>query len=89
VKVGDLVREKESGRMGMVERIDIDYYGATNAFKLYQEVSRGQCIRSDLVDGYGPTKKGKRDRVLVCWTDAPAEYLESIELEVVSEAVPC
>jgi len=86
MKIGDLIREKSSGRFGIVERIDIDYYGAQQAFKIYQEVGRGKCIRGDLVDGYGPTKDGKRDRILVCWTDSHPEYLESAEVEVVSES---
>jgi len=87
MKVGDLVHEVSTGRYGFVERIDVDYYGATQAFKIYQEIGRGKCIRGDLVDGYGPTKDGKRDRVLVCWTDGPPQYLESQELEVISERV--
>ena len=83
--VGDLVREKRTGRCGIVERVDIDYYGAQQAFKLYQEVGRGEVIRGDLVDGYGVTKEGKRDRILICWTDGPPEYLEHSELELISE----
>jgi len=83
MKVGDLVYEATTGRYGIVEKIDKDYYGAGQAFKIYQEVGRGKCIRSDLVDGIGPTKEGKRDRVLVCWTDGPPEYVESHELQVV------
>ncbi len=86
MKVGDLICEISTGRYGIVEKIDIDYYGAGQAFKIYKEVGRGKCIRGDLVDGFGPTKDGKRDRVLVCWTDGPPEYLESHELEVVSES---
>ncbi len=85
MKPGDLVRETSSGRIGIVERVDVDYYGASQAFKLYQEVGRGKCVRSDLVDGLGPTKDGKRDRILVCWTDSPPEFLECKELELISE----
>tara|TARA_R100000008_G_scaffold86819_1_gene81843 strand:- start:1415 stop:1738 length:324 start_codon:yes stop_codon:yes gene_type:complete len=85
VKVGDLVCEKRTGRYGIVEKIDIDYYGATQAFKIYQEIGRGKVVRGDLVDGMGPTKDGKRDRVLVCWSDSHPEYLESTELKVISE----
>ena len=84
MKVGDLVREKITGRCGIVEKIDIDYYGAQQSFKIYQEVGRGKCIRGDLVDSYGPTSDGKRDRVLVCWTDGYPEFLECTELEIVS-----
>ncbi len=86
MKVGDLIREIRTGRTGFVERIDVDYYGAGQAFKLYQEVGRGKCIRGDLVDGIGLTKDGKRDRILVCWTDSDPEYLESSEVEVISES---
>ena len=86
MKIGDLVRETSTGRSGFVESIDVDYYGATLAFKRYKPVERGKCIRGDMVDGFGPTKDGKRDRVLVCWTDGPPQYLESQELEVISES---
>jgi hypothetical protein len=72
--------------VGFVESIDVDYFGASQAFKVYQEVPRGKCIRGEMVDGYGPTKDGKRDRVLVCWTDGAPEYFESTELKVVSES---
>ena len=84
MKVGDLVSEKRTGRCGIVEKIDTDYYGAQQAFKIYQEVGRGKVVRGDMVDGLGPTKDGKRDRVLVCWTDGYPEYFESIDLEVIS-----
>jgi hypothetical protein len=39
-----------------------------------------------VADVLAPTKDGIRDRVLVCWTDSPPEYLESHELEVISES---
>ena len=84
MKIGDLVYEAATGRYGFVERIDVDYHGATLAFKRYKPVERGKCIRGNMVDGFGPTKDGKRDRVLVCWTDGLPEYLEAHELEVVS-----
>ena len=85
MKPGDLVYESATGRYGFVERIDVDYYGASQAFKIYQQIPRGMCIRGNQVDGIGPTKDGKRDRVLVCWTCGPPEYLESHDIEVVSE----
>ena len=84
MKVGDLVREHSTGRYGFIERIDVDYYGAQQAFKIYRKIERGKCIRPNMVDGFGPTKDGKYDRVLVCWTDDLPGYLKSIELEVVS-----
>ena len=84
MKVGDLVYEAATGRYGIVEKIDKDFHGSVQAFKIYQEIPRGMCIRGNQVDGIGPTKDGKRDRVLVCWTDSLPEYLESHELEVVA-----
>tara|TARA_R110000765_G_scaffold74319_3_gene145630 strand:- start:1645 stop:1917 length:273 start_codon:yes stop_codon:yes gene_type:complete len=86
VKVGDLIYEATTDRYGIVEKIDKDYYGATQAFKIYREIERGKCIRPNMVDGFGPTKDGKRHRVLVCWTDSLPEYLESNKLEVISES---
>lgn len=83
MKPGDLVREPKSGRYGIIERVDPDYYGARQAFKIYNPPPRGKCLRGDQVDGYGPTKEGIRDRVLVCWTDSPPEYFPSNRLEVV------
>ena len=82
--VGDLVYEIATGRCGFVERIDLDYYGATLAFKCYKEVERGKCIRGDMVDGIGPTKNGKQDRILVCWTDSLPEFIKSNELKIIS-----
>jgi hypothetical protein len=83
VKPGDLVYEPKSCRYGIVEKVDLDYFGARQAFKVYKALERGKCIRGDEVDGYGPTKEGIRDRVLVCWTDSPPEYFPSNRLEVV------
>ena len=87
MKVGNTVREKITGKLGIIERIDKDYYGSDSAFtKLYREVERGLCIRSDLADGIILNEKGKRDRVLVQWSDGFPEYLESTELEVANES---
>jgi hypothetical protein len=85
MKVGDLVRDVDGKRLGFVERIDVDHYGARQAYKVINP-ERGKAIRPDMVH-YAPlsTEKGIRDRVLVCWTDGPPMYRESIELEVVSE----
>ena len=69
MKIGDLVREIKTGRIGIIEKIDVDYYGARQALKIYKKVPRGKCIRGNMVDGLGPTKDGIRDRVTVCWTD--------------------
>ena len=85
MKIGDLVKEKNTGRIGIVERIDVDYFGATQAFKRYTEIERGKCIRGDMVDGFGPTKDGIQDRVMICWTDDYASYLKSGDIEVINE----
>ena len=88
MQVGDLVYESATGRYGFVERVDKDYYGASQAFKFYGNPERGKCIRSDMANGFGPTKDGIRDRVLVLWTDfdGTPEYLESHEIVVISES---
>ena len=89
MKINDLVYEAATGRLGIVEKIDVDYYGAGQAFKAIQHQPRGHCIDNTLVLDVGqqlsPTKCGKQDRVMVCWTDGPPEYLKSHELEVVSD----
>ena len=85
MKIGDLIREKKTNRLGIIEKIDKDYYGATQAFKVYKPIPRGYAIRPSMIDGYGPTRDGKQDRVMVCWTDDYASYLKSGEIEVVSK----
>jgi len=83
MKVGDLVRCKTEGRIGIVERIDPDWYGAGKAYKVIN-AERGKAICSDMVDYLPrPTERGIRDRVMVCWSDGTPEYRESIELEKV------
>lgn len=95
VKIGDLVKytpaasglefSPHAGRTGLILRVDKDFYGARQAFKRYNWI-RGQCINTLEADGYGPTKDGIRDRILVMWgADNHFEYIESIDLEVVSE----
>jgi hypothetical protein len=87
MKVGDLVRFKHnSGPHGIILKIDKDYYGARQAFKIYAKVERGKCIRGNMVDGYGPTQKGIQDRILVDWIVSGCEYIESKQLEVISES---
>ena len=86
MKIGDLVRDINGTRFGIVERIDPDYYGARQAFKVINP-ERGKAIRPDAVHYVPlPTELGIRDRVLVCWTDGLPEYREPVELEVVSES---
>ena len=86
MKVGDLVYEELSGRMGIVERVDRDYFGARQAFKVSKSPGRGKCIRPDMVDVIAPLRDGIRDRVMVCWTNGYPEYVESHDLEVISES---
>tara|TARA_Y100001972_G_C7418438_1_gene216360 strand:- start:29 stop:301 length:273 start_codon:yes stop_codon:yes gene_type:complete len=70
MKVGDLVMQNETGRIGFVEKIDKDFYGATQAFKRDPNKDvRGECINSNIPDFIAPTKRGKLDRILVLWTD--------------------
>jgi len=84
MKVGDLVYEAATGRYGIVERLDLNYYGARQAFK-HLGRSDKHCIDSTIPDIIAPTRHGIHDRVMVCWTDGAPEYLESHKLEVVSE----
>jgi hypothetical protein len=83
METGDLVYEAATGRYGIVERIDIDYHGARQAFK-HLGRPRGHCVDSTMVDVLAPTRHGICNRVMVCWADGSPEYLESHELEVVS-----
>ncbi len=86
MKVGDLVKLKyDPGPYGFVIRIDEQYFGARQAIKIYKNVLRGQAIRSNMGDGIGPTSRGIRDRILVEWVTHGCEYIESDQLEVVSE----
>jgi hypothetical protein len=90
MKVGDLVKRKQSGRVGgphgYILRIDKDYYGARQAFKI-SNPERGKCLRPDMVDMIAPTERGIRDRVLVMWLGdrMEREYVQSDRVEVVSE----
>ena len=72
------------GSVGVVFKIDEDYYGATQAFKRYKW-ERGKCINTMEADGIGPTARGKRDRVLVLWKGSNWEYVSSDEIEVISD----
>jgi len=91
VKVGDVVKFKTGGNgremLGTVLRLDVDFYGARQAFKIYKEVPRGNTIRPEMVDGIGPTAKGIDNRVLVLWCNhLSCEYCMGDELEVISES---
>jgi len=85
MKVGDLVRDVLGDRIGFVERIDVDYFGANQALKILGPIPRGKAIQPWMVNGIAPTKNGIQDRVLVCWTDGLPEYRKSNEIEVISE----
>ncbi len=87
MKVGDLVVSIDLKDVyknpGLVVAVDKDYYGARQAFKIYQEVPRGMAIRPSMADGIGPTKDGIRDRVLVHWPELGWEYQDSKDLEII------
>ncbi len=82
MKVGDLVIQNETGRIGFVEKVDKDFYGATQSFKRDpNKDTRGECIDSNEPDFIAPTKKGKLDRILVLWTDeSEMQYFFSDEV---------
>ena len=86
MKVGDLVMQNETGRIGFVEKIDKDFYGATQAFKRDpNKDTRGKCVDSRKPDFIGHTKKGVRDRVLVLWADDNhLEHVDSQEVKIVN-----
>jgi hypothetical protein len=91
MKVGDIVKFKTGGNgremLGTVLRLDVDWYGARQAFKIYKEVPRGNTIRPEMVDGIGPTEKGIDNRVLVLWcNELGYEYVMGDEVEVVCES---
>lgn len=83
MKIGDLVRKIDDGRIGIVEKIDKDFHGARQAFKRFRTIERGKAFLPNMVDGIGPTKDGIRDRVMVCWSDDYASYIESNKIEVI------
>ena len=87
MKIGDLVKMNAGySTLGFVMKVDKDFYGAKQAFKIYKDVPRGCAILPNMVDGIGPTKNGISDRVLVLWPDEGFSYEESSKLEVVSES---
>ena len=68
-EVGQLVRGP-SEDIGRVVAVDRDYYGARQAFKVY-DAQPGQVIRPGSENVIGPTKDGIRDRVTVVWYTGP------------------
>tara|TARA_B100000131_G_scaffold268773_1_gene267820 strand:+ start:139 stop:408 length:270 start_codon:yes stop_codon:yes gene_type:complete len=88
MKVGDLIREISSGRIGFVEKVDQNYYGARTAFKFDPDLhGRGECVNTRIPDFIGKTKKGINDRVMVQWTDKnELQYFFGNELEVINES---
>ena len=87
MRVGDLVIQNDTGRMGFVERVDFDYYGAKSAFKFVPTLHpRGECVDTQRPDFIGKTKRGINDRVLVHWTEGEdvLSYLFGDEVEIVS-----
>jgi len=85
VKVGDLVKMKDGYSVpGIVVKIDKDFYGARQAYKIYN-AARGQTLHPRMANGIGPTKDGIRDRVMIIWPDEGFTYEESNKLEIISE----
>tara|TARA_R110001592_G_scaffold299207_1_gene570152 strand:+ start:391 stop:744 length:354 start_codon:yes stop_codon:yes gene_type:complete len=85
-EVGQLVKRKNMEKpFGFVIKVDKDWYGARQAFKVYG-AQRGQVLKPNSVNGIGPTKDGIRDRVLVDWIKHGCEYIESHQLEVICES---
>jgi len=91
MQVGDLVKRKQASLTprphGYVLRIDRDYHGARQAFKI-SSAERGKCLLPNMVDTIAPIDRGIRDRVLVMWLGdrIEREYVESDRLEVISES---
>ena len=98
MKVGDLVQAQffdadglgtaVKGRVGIVMRIDEEYYGARQAFKMSPR-QRGECVNPadpNIIKRVELTTTGISDRVLIMFRDGVTpEYLRSTELKVVSE----
>ena len=73
-EAGQLVRNRHTKDLGVVRDVKPDYYGATQAFKVY-DAQPGQVIQPSMANGIGPTKDGIRDRVKVRWIgDAKSGY---------------
>tara|TARA_R110002060_G_scaffold16508_1_gene22920 strand:+ start:316 stop:579 length:264 start_codon:yes stop_codon:yes gene_type:complete len=87
MKVGNLVMSTDLKgtypNPGLVIAVDKDYYGARQAFKVYADVPRGKALRPNMVDGFGPTVDGIRDRVLVHWPEVGWSYHDSKDLEAI------
>tara|TARA_Y100000592_G_scaffold87279_1_gene141642 strand:- start:170 stop:472 length:303 start_codon:yes stop_codon:yes gene_type:complete len=93
-EIGDLVRCKWTGDIGIVQQVAEDFYGASQAFKVYG-AQRGQALTPCSVNGIGPTKDGIRDRLLIQWTTdyeksrgrdgEMKHYVDSKDVEVVKK----
>ena len=89
-EVGQLVRSAITKDIGRVIHVDRDYYGARQAFKVY-DAQPGQVIRPGSEHGIGPTKDGIRDRVLVQWytryvgITAPMGWMDGKDLLLMEE----
>jgi len=84
MKVGDLVKMKKGhSPPGVIVKIDKDFYGARQAFKV-SKVDRGKCIRPNMVNIIAPTKDGIRHRLLICWPDVGFSYEYSSDVDVIN-----
>jgi len=89
-EVEQLVRHKWTKDVGRVVNVEPDYYGARQAFKVYN-AQKGQALTPKSVNGIGPTKDGIRDRVLVQWythyvgNSAPMGWMDGKDLLLMEE----
>ena len=83
MKPGNLVVEIETGHMGLVIRVDKDYFGARTSWKL--RVPRGQCVGWQPGEFIGPNDQQIQDRVLVIWSTKKYahEYIPAEKLEII------
>ena len=92
MKIGDLVQSQGydtvKGRIGIVMRIDLDHYGARQAFKMSPR-QRDECVNPASPNIVKRIELGRTaicDRVLVMFRDGVTpEYFRSTEFEVISE----
>jgi hypothetical protein len=68
---------------GVVVKIDKDFYGASQAYKVYN-AKRGEGLHPKMVNGIGPTRDGIQDRIMIAWPDHGFTYEESSKLEVIT-----
>ena len=93
-EIGDLVRCSWTRDIGVVQKVDREYHGATQAYKVYG-AKRGQALTPRSAKYIGPVEHGIRDRLLVQWTTdyeksrgrdgEMKHYVDSKDVEVVKK----